>query len=102
MKRNGASFDFEEYQPHVTITYQGGDLDLSKVEPYRGKLVFGPEIFSEVVEDWEKTVTEDSAPPAPIVNVTVEAPRPRSEETVVLEHDEKGRVKKFVRREIEE
>jgi hypothetical protein len=45
MVRNGASHDFDEYQPHVTITYEGSDLDLSKVEPYRGELVFGPEIF---------------------------------------------------------
>lgn len=59
MKRNGASFDFDEYQPHVTITYQVPDgLDLAKVEPYRGQLIFGPEIFAEVVEDWEKTVAE--------------------------------------------
>lgn len=54
MKRNGASFDFDQYQPHVTITYAGSDINLSKVEPYRGKLEFGPEIFKEVVEDWEK------------------------------------------------
>lgn len=52
MIRNGASHDFPEYQPHVTITYAGGDVDLSKVEPYRGKLVFGPEIFEEIDEDW--------------------------------------------------
>lgn len=59
MKRGGASFDFDEYQPHVTITYQAPDgLDLEKVEPYRGKLVFGPEIFAEVVEDWEQEVIE--------------------------------------------
>jgi phage-related protein (TIGR01555 family) len=60
MVRNGASWDFPEYQPHVTITYQKpADLDLSKVEPYRGKLVFGPEIFAEVVDDWEKGVSEE-------------------------------------------
>jgi phage-related protein (TIGR01555 family) len=59
MKRNGASFDFDEYQPHVTITYEASaNLDLAKVEPYRGELVFGPEIFAEVVEDWEKGVVE--------------------------------------------
>jgi len=64
MKRNGASFDFDEYQPHVTITYQApADLDLSKVEPFRGKLVFGPEIFSEVEEDWEKSLVEDGGGP---------------------------------------
>lgn len=54
----GASWDFPEYQPHVTITYAGNDIDLSKVEPYRGKLVFGPEIFAELDEDWSSKLTE--------------------------------------------
>lgn len=58
MVRNGASHDFDEYQPHVTITYEGTDVDLTKVEPYRGELVFGPEIFAEVVDDWEQSLTE--------------------------------------------
>ena len=59
IKRAGASWDWPEYQPHVTITYQRPEgLDLSTVEPYRGKLVFGPEIFEEVVEDWEKKIKE--------------------------------------------
>jgi phage-related protein (TIGR01555 family) len=58
MIRSGASHDFDSYQPHVTITYAGSDVDLSKVEPYRGKLEFGPEIFEEVVEDWEKGLAE--------------------------------------------
>lgn len=57
--RAGASHDFEEYQPHVTITYARPEgLDLAAVEPFRGKLVFGPEVFEEVVEDWEKRITE--------------------------------------------
>jgi phage-related protein (TIGR01555 family) len=58
MVRNGASHDFDEYQPHCTITYEGSDLDLSKVEPYRGELVFGPELFAEVVDDWEQSLVE--------------------------------------------
>lgn len=59
IKRAGASWDWPEYQPHVTITYQRPEgLDLATVEPYRGKLVFGPEIFEEVVEDWEKKIKE--------------------------------------------
>lgn len=53
-----ATWDFPSYQPHVTITYAGADLDLSKVEPYRGKLFFGPELFSEVDDDWSKNLTE--------------------------------------------
>lgn len=48
IREAGASWDFEEYQPHVTITYAAGDLDLSKVEPYRGKIEFGPEIFEDL------------------------------------------------------
>ena len=52
IREAGASWDWQDYQPHVSITYQGTDVDLSKVEPYRGKLVFGPEIFAEVNEDW--------------------------------------------------
>jgi len=59
IKRAGASFDFSEYQPHVTITYAAPEgLDLSKVEPFRGKLEFGPEIFEEVTEDWQNTIAE--------------------------------------------
>lgn len=55
---HGASWDWPSYQPHVTITYQGGDIDLSSVQPFDGDLEFGPEIFSEVVDDWEKSITE--------------------------------------------
>lgn len=49
----GAQDRFPDYQPHLTIVYEGaGDMDLSKVEPYRGPLRFGPEIFEEAVEGW--------------------------------------------------
>lgn len=48
IREAGASWDHEEYQPHVTITYEPGDVDLSKVEPYRGRLEFGPEVFEEI------------------------------------------------------
>lgn len=64
IKRAGASFDFDEFQPHVTITYQApAGLDLSKVEPFRGELRFGPEIFEEVVENWEQSLREDGGGP---------------------------------------
>jgi len=51
MKRNGASWDHDEYQPHLTISYDPDAPDLDKVEPYRGKIELGPEIFEEVKED---------------------------------------------------
>lgn len=59
VKRAGAGWDWDSYQPHVTITYRKPEgLDLASVEPFRGELRFGPEIFEEVVEGWEKTLTE--------------------------------------------
>ena len=54
----GASHDFPDYQPHVTITYEGAGVDLAQVEPYRGKLVFGPEIFAELEDGWSSRLTE--------------------------------------------
>lgn len=53
----GASWDFENYKPHVTITYKN-NLDLSKVIPYNGELVFGAERFEEIVEDWQAGIKE--------------------------------------------
>lgn len=47
MREKGASWDYEDYQPHVTITYKG-DVDLGNVKPYTGKIVLGPEIFEEI------------------------------------------------------
>ncbi len=46
----GASWEWPEYQPHISIQV-GGDIDLSKVEPYQGKIILGPEIFEELRED---------------------------------------------------
>ncbi len=53
--REGASWDFPEYQPHITSTY--GEIP-EGVEPYQGEIVLGPEIFAEVNEDWKASVTE--------------------------------------------
>lgn len=47
--RIGASHDFPEYQPHISLTKAA--VDLSTVEPYRGKIVLGPEIFETVREE---------------------------------------------------
>ena len=39
----GASWDYDGYQPHITITYDGKGVDLSNVEPYRGPIELGAE-----------------------------------------------------------
>ena len=60
-RRAGASWDHESYHPHVTITYDGGDVDLSKVVPYDGPLEFGEEAFEEVSPKWFEKVKEQAA-----------------------------------------
>lgn len=59
MVREGASHDYPEYLPHVTISYEApADLDLTKVLPYTGELRFGPEIFAPIDEEWKSKVEE--------------------------------------------
>lgn len=60
IKRAGASWDHPEYQPHITISYSDKSPDLAEIEPYRGKIVLGPEVFQEVNEDWREGVSEVS------------------------------------------
>lgn len=55
---HGAQTKFPTFKAHVSITYNGSDIDLSKVKPFSGTLKFGPEVHQEVVEDWGKTATE--------------------------------------------
>jgi len=47
--RAGAEHGFPDYQTHVSLTKT--PIDLTTVEPYRGKIVLGPEIWEEVKED---------------------------------------------------
>jgi len=58
LKDSGAVWGFPEYQPHITISYAAGDIDLESIEPYRGKIEFGPEAFKEVNENWRKEIKE--------------------------------------------
>ncbi|VEE45432.1 anti-CBASS protein Acb1 family protein [Pseudomonas fluorescens] len=55
----GASWDWPDYQPHITFTYQPGSVDLDQVEPYRGVIELGPEIFEELREDWADKLREE-------------------------------------------
>lgn len=55
----GASWDWPDYHPHVTLSWNAPGVDVSTIEPYTGPLVFGPELFSEVREDWKSKITEE-------------------------------------------
>lgn len=55
----GASWDHDAYHPHVTITYAVKAADTSAMEPYRGPLIFGPEVIDEVREGMGVDVEEE-------------------------------------------
>lgn len=54
MRREGASWDYDSYNPHITITREGGDVDLNSVVPWTGPIVLGPEIFEALDTEWSK------------------------------------------------
>lgn len=57
--RNGASHEYPDFQPHITITYDPpAGLDVATVKPYTGPLVLGPEYFAEIDEDWRGKIAE--------------------------------------------
>ena len=58
MRENGASWDWDEYRPHITIGY--GEMP-DDVEPYSGKIVLGPEIFKDLDENWKSKLITDAA-----------------------------------------
>lgn len=59
LREIGCEPSYDEYAPHVTITCEPGSVDLEKVEPYRGKIVLGPEIFEEINDDWKPSTSEE-------------------------------------------
>jgi len=58
IKGAGATWDHPEYQPHVMISYDPDAPDIADIEPYQGPLIFGPEIFSVVKENWQEGIKE--------------------------------------------
>lgn len=54
----GGSWDHDGFKPHVTITWDIGDIDPDDVEPYTGRLVFGQEKLSNINDDFLDEITE--------------------------------------------
>lgn len=61
----GASWDYPGYKPHVTITYKGDSVNLSKVKPYDGPIVLGPERQDTIKENAAEDVREAPTDVAP-------------------------------------
>lgn len=54
----GASYDYPNYQPHISISLSGMEIALENVKPWTGKIVLGPEIIEEIDLDkkWKTKV----------------------------------------------
>jgi phage-related protein (TIGR01555 family) len=49
--KNGAYTDYLDYRPHITIAYNSGVDDPTKITPWQGEIRLGPEIFEEIDND---------------------------------------------------
>lgn len=53
LAKRGIKSKFPIYRAHITITYEcPDDLDIDAIEPYRGIIVLGPEVFEDIDDDW--------------------------------------------------
>jgi hypothetical protein len=56
-REHGATFDYDEYKPHVTFSYDVGELmndDLKRLtDRYKGTKLYGEEEYeSEIIDNW--------------------------------------------------
>ena len=57
-RSEGASWDFPSYMPHITITYRGGYMDPTNIEPFMGDIVLGPLCAKLLNTDWDTEIVE--------------------------------------------
>ncbi len=58
LRHRGASWDWPEYAPHITISFAADSVDLTRITPFTGAILLGGEVLAEVNEDWKDTVVE--------------------------------------------
>lgn len=59
LRELGASWDYDGYRPHVTITYSPPHtFDARSIVPYTGPLIFGPEQIKPINYHWDGEVAE--------------------------------------------
>lgn len=53
MKEFDLVYDFDEYIPHITLSYDAAGFDISKLDDYHGDLMFSGEDENELEKDWK-------------------------------------------------
>lgn len=49
---HGATFDYDKYQPHITLSYNIGDMDIKDLEVPKLNLTFDEEYMEDLDLDW--------------------------------------------------
>jgi len=48
----GATWDYDDFHPHITLSYDMEDLDISKLPPYKGPIIIVEEYNNDLDEGW--------------------------------------------------
>lgn len=55
----GASWDYPEYLPHITLTYKGMSVDTEQMRPFTGDIVLGPLMAKALNTNWDSEIVEE-------------------------------------------
>ncbi len=55
MKEHGGTWDHDKYNPHITLSYDIGDMDISTLPPFKDKLNIVQEFGHDLDLNWAKT-----------------------------------------------
>lgn len=59
LRAQGIHSKFPDYRAHITITYKKPKgLKVENIEPYRGPIILGPEVFEEASSGWKADYEE--------------------------------------------
>jgi phage-related protein (TIGR01555 family) len=58
--RADCTWDYDDYTPHVTITYNGGAADIRNMPAYDGQIILGPEVFEEIKGSFNPAELEEA------------------------------------------
>lgn len=54
----GGESSHDEYNAHITLTWNRGAKNIDEIEPYRGEIILGAEVFEEIDPDWKSKIRE--------------------------------------------
>lgn len=52
MTEYGASWDYDDFTPHITLSYDAGDVDIDSLPPFKGHITIVSEYGEDLELDW--------------------------------------------------